>query len=80
MVNDIDKRLLTVVRTVLNAPDLVLTDDMSAKSIPGWDSFSHVEIILGIEAEFNCRFSTLEISQLASWGDLRRIVAVRFGS
>ena len=48
------KRLETVFRQVLDDATLVLTEDFSREACAEWDSVATVQIILAVEAEFNC--------------------------
>ncbi|MEE9139715.1 MAG: acyl carrier protein [Alphaproteobacteria bacterium] len=44
--------------------------DMTAEDIEGWDSLSHIRLIVALEREFGIRFTAAEVSGLANVGDL----------
>jgi len=70
-----DRRLLDIFRTIFNAPDLELRDDLTARDVAGWDSFNHVNLIIYIEQEFGISFTDQEVSTLRNVGELRRLIA-----
>lgn len=55
--------IASVISTVLKRP-IAATPDMSRKSVEGWDSLKHVEIMLGIEESLGIEFTELEFSEL----------------
>ncbi len=57
--------------------DLVLRPELSAKDVPGWDSFKQIEIILAVEEKYRVKFNTRELDSLNSVGDLVRVIATK---
>ena len=53
---------------------LVLTPQMSAADVKGWDSVKMVSIILGVEQHFDIRLRSREVDRLKSVGDLAALV------
>ena len=49
-----------------------LTPELSAKDVDGWDSLTHIRLMLTIEKAFKIKFSTSEIGKLENVGDLWR--------
>lgn len=47
-----------------------LTIEMRAEDIPGWDSFSHLKLVLLIEESFNISLSTEEVVGIKSVQDV----------
>ena len=41
-------KLSDIFKVLFNRPDLELNDNLTAKDVPGWDSFNHVNPILSI--------------------------------
>ncbi len=68
-------KLSDIFRVLFNRPDLELTDDLSAKDVPGWDSFNHVNLIINIEEEFSVRFSNDEVGGMQNVGNLKKLLA-----
>lgn len=59
-----------IFRDVLDDDGLALRPDLSAKDVPAWDSFNHVNIIVAAEMRFGVKFRTAEIERLKSVGEL----------
>jgi acyl carrier protein len=53
-----------LVGDVLRRGDLVLTTDMAVSDVPGWDSFTHMEIVIAVEEHFQLSLRTSEIVAL----------------
>ncbi len=74
----VDDRLRAVVAAVFGVDGPALKDSDSPKTIAGWDSVAHLELIFALEAEFGVQFSADEIATLASVGAIRdRITALQ---
>jgi len=43
---------------------------MTANDVEGWDSLSHVNLIVAIETKFNIRFNQKELLTFKNVGDL----------
>lgn len=63
--------------SILANPNLVLTEETTARDVSGWDSLAHVQIILGVERAFGIKLSSMEIAQLENAGSLADIVIAR---
>jgi acyl carrier protein len=72
-------RLTNIFRTLFNQDDLELRDNLTAKDVPGWDSFNHVNLIILIEEEFGVRFTTEEVSSMQQVGDLKKLLDQKLG-
>jgi acyl carrier protein len=70
-----EQKLTQIFRDLFNKPDLTLNDQMTAADVEGWDSFNHINLIMMVEEEFNTRFSTTEIAQLANVGQFKDLIA-----
>jgi acyl carrier protein len=75
----ISSRLKAVILRELDLEDFEITKTTTADSIPGWDSLSHVRIIVAVEAEYGIRFSTREVLNLKKVGDLQDLVERKAG-
>lgn len=67
--------LQDVVRDVLDDPDFEVNRNTAAKDHPEWDSFNHINIIVGAEARFGVKFHALEIDALRNVGDFISLIA-----
>ena len=50
--------------------DIVLTRELTADQVDGWDSMAHVRLLLTIEKKFQIRISPPEAARLTTVGDL----------
>lgn len=73
----IDERLQAALRRVLRLPDLVVDEATQAHDVPGWDSLSHVEVLLEVQREYGIRFRSTEVIRLKSVGDLQALVRAK---
>jgi acyl carrier protein len=71
---DVNDRLQTIFRTVMEDDDLVLTDDLAAADVPSWDSIAHVSLMFTIESEFGVQFDDDQLTGFRNVGELRRFV------
>jgi acyl carrier protein len=74
---EIQEKLTGVMRSVFDAPGLVLGDSTTASDVEGWDSLSHVELIVAVEKAFSVRFTTKEVKALTNVGDFIRLIERR---
>jgi len=70
----ISNELKRVILDFLKLDDWAINDDTLAEQIPGWDSLSHVNVILAVEQHFGVQFKTREMLSLKNLGDLQRLV------
>jgi acyl carrier protein len=70
----IDVQLQEIFRSVLRIPDLTLTDQLTADEVPGWDSISHVRLLVAVEETFKVSFSASQLAMLENVGDLKRLL------
>jgi acyl carrier protein len=59
--------------------EITLTPELSAKDVDGWDSLTHIRLILTIEKRFNIKFSSSEIGKLENVADLVKLIKQRTG-
>lgn len=68
--NDILNRLQPIFRDVFDQNQLVITRDSNAASVSGWDSLTHVSLVLALEQEFKVRFGLGELQELENVGGI----------
>jgi acyl carrier protein len=68
------ERLTQVFQTVFKDDTISLTPGTTTNDIEGWDSLSHVNLLIAIELEFNFEFKPAEIQNLNNVGDLIAII------
>ncbi len=80
MTNDeILAKLTEIIGDVLDRQDLELTSDTVAADVPGWDSVSHIEIVVGAELRFGVKFHTAELDEITNVGDFVDLIAKKLG-
>ena len=71
--------LTEIFHDVFLRDDIVLTPELSAKDVKGWDSFKQIEIIMATEERFGIQLNTREIDSLQQVGDLVKVVGSKVG-
>jgi acyl carrier protein len=71
------ERLTTIFDDVFDTDSLILTPDLTAKDVDGWDSLAHIRLIVTIEKAFKIKFSASEIGRLENVGDLAALIQSR---
>jgi len=69
------QRLTTIFRNTFFQPDLVIDDDMTAGDVEGWDSLTHINLILAVEKEFDIALTTRDVRSMKNVGDLMQLIA-----
>jgi acyl carrier protein len=67
-------RLTEIFEDVFDEDSIKITPELSAKDVDGWDSLTHIRLILTIEKAFKIKFSTSEIGRLENVGDLVSLI------
>ena len=75
----IKQDLKRVILQELRLDNWQIEDETTAAEVPGWDSLSHVNVILAVEKAFGVRFSNVEVLKLNSIGDLQRLLDSKLG-
>jgi acyl carrier protein len=70
-------QLAILFHDVFDDDSITLTPDLSAKDVDGWDSLSHIRLLLTIEKSFKIKFSTSEVGKLQNVGDLVTLIEAR---
>ncbi len=70
-------QLTTVFQDVFDDDSLEVTPNLSAKDVDGWDSLTHIRLLLSVEKKFNVKFTTSEIGRLESVGDLVTLIEAK---
>ena len=60
----------TIFREVFDDDDITIAPAMTANDIDGWDSLTHVNLIMALEARFNIKFSQKELLSFKNVGDI----------
>lgn len=61
-------RVVRVTSQVLDLPAEAITEESSPRTVEGWDSLGHMNLMLALEEEFGVQFSDERILELLSVG------------
>lgn len=70
---DVSERLKTIFQNLFGET-VEPIDSLTAGDVEGWDSITHVKLILAVEEAFQVRFKLQEISSLKNIGDLKNSI------
>ena len=73
----VESRLITIMRETFNDPKLELRDDLTAADVEGWDSLTHINLIVAVESDFGIRLSTADVRSLRNVGDFVNIIVTK---
>ena len=63
-----------IFRDVFDDDELVIKANTTAKDIDGWDSLTHIRLVISIEKAFDLRFTAAEISALENVGEMVELI------
>jgi acyl carrier protein len=67
---EILSRVNDVFREVLDDSDLVLHDETQAADVAGWDSLSHIQLVVAMEKRFKIKFGAKEVQGWKNVGEM----------
>ena len=71
---EIMEGITEVVREALGDDTITLTPNSVAGDFAGWDSFTHITIVVATEMRFGIKFRTAEIESLREIGDFIALI------
>lgn len=74
---DVVSKLEKILEEVLEHKNFVITDELTAKDVDGWDSLSHMLIITQIEKSFNIKFKLRDLNKLNNVGALISVIQAK---
>lgn len=74
---EITTNLEKIFREVFNNKSLVLTNDLTANDVDGWDSLSHMLLISEIENELSIKFKLKDLNKMRNVGDMIEIITTK---
>lgn len=69
MNSEILLKLTLVFRDVLDDESIVIQESTTASDIDGWDSLTHIRLVLTVEQLFNVKFSAKEVNAMKNVGE-----------
>jgi len=70
-------RLTEIFKDVFDEESIIVCPELSAKDVDGWDSITHIRLLLTVEKAFKIKFSVAEIGKLENVGDLVTLIKAR---
>ncbi len=70
-------RLAEIFQAVFDEDSITVTPELSAKDVDGWDSLTHIRLMLTVEKAFKIKLSVPEIGKLQNVGDLVTLIKAR---
>ncbi len=67
---EIYAQLTGIFHDVFDDDTLELTPEMTAASVPEWDSFNHINLIVAVETRMKIKFQTAELESMNTVGRL----------
>ena len=68
------EKLNLIFREVFDDDTLQIRPEMTADDVDGWDSLSHINLIVAVETAFSIRFNRKELLSFKNVGDLLRCI------
>lgn len=71
---DVYKRVNKVFQEVFDDDSIEVHDETVAADIDAWDSFEHINLVVGIETEFGFKFPMGKVLKMKNVGEMVDIV------
>lgn len=71
---NIQERFMKVLRTVFENDTIEWSPELTAEEVDGWDSITHLDLIVATEAEFQIEISGFDVMGLNNTGDLVQLI------
>lgn len=73
--SEILKQVQDIFRDILDDEVIVLEDSTTANDVEGWDSLTHIQLIVAIEKQFKIKFTSKEILSWRNIGEMLDSIA-----
>ena len=67
-------RLRGVFRRIFEKEGMEIKNETTAQDVPGWDSLTHIDLIIQIEEEFGITFTVNDLIGLANVGEMLSLI------
>ena len=74
MENNTQNRLIEVLKKTFELNEIVWDPSLTAEEVDGWDSITHLDLIVNTEEEFKIEISGFDVMGLQNIGDLLSLV------
>ena len=69
-----NEKVAEAINEVFNIEKSAVSEGSSPDNIAGWDSFSHLELVVVLEEKFGVKFTTQEIIGMSTAGKISEIL------
>jgi acyl carrier protein len=66
--------LKQLVARVLREPVEKIVDEAGPETLPGWDSFNHIQLMVALEETFKVKLSTAEMDRMKTFAAVREVM------
>lgn len=73
------EELTPIFRSIFENETLVVTPELTAKDVEGWDSLTHMSLIVAVEEHFKIKFKLRDVVKFRNLGDMCRSVLASLG-
>jgi len=77
---EVYKGLTAIFQDILDDPGLTLRPELTASDVYGWDSLTHVRLVLAVEKAFQVNFSASEVARLKNVGEFVDLIISKLHS
>ncbi len=74
------EKMTTIFREVFDDENIVISPITTANDVDGWDSLSHVNLIVALETAFHIKFAQKELLTFKNVGDLHASIEQKLSS
>ena len=75
--SEILKQVQDIFKDILDDEEIVLEDTTTADDVEGWDSLTHIQLIVAIEKQFKIKFTSKEILSWRNIGEMLDSIAAK---
>ncbi len=74
---EIYPRLTKIFHDVFDDDSIVVTPELTANDVDGWDSLTHIRLVLTVERAFGIKLTASQVGKLENVGDLVALIRQR---
>lgn len=68
--NETLNQVQDIFRDILDEEELVLSNSTTAPEVEGWDSLTHIQLVVAVEKHFKFKFTSKEILSWKNVGEM----------